>query len=74
MSFRLGQPEYVRLSVIDASGRTIRNLHEGMMLAGSHDASWDGRSDRSGDVPAGIYFVRLQTSQGVKLQRLAVMR
>jgi hypothetical protein len=74
MSFRLGQPEYVRLSVIDASGRTVRAIHEGMMLAGSHDASWDGRSDRSGDVPAGIYFVRLQTSQGVKLQRLAVMR
>lgn len=74
MSFRIGQPEYVRLSILDATGRTVRTLHQGMMEAGDHNRSWDGRGERSGDVPAGVYFVRLQTSKGISTQRLAVMR
>ena len=74
VSFRLGQPEFVRLSVIDASGRTVRTLHQGMMDAGDYNRSWDGRGERSGDVPAGVYFVRLQTSKGITTHRLAVMR
>jgi len=74
VSFRLGQPEYVRLSVIDASGRTVRTLQQGMMDAGDYNRSWDGRGERSGDVPAGVYFVRLQTSKGITTHRLAVMR
>jgi len=74
VSFRLGQPEYVRLSVVDATGRTVRSLREGMMAAGDYNQSWDGRGERSGDVPAGVYFVRLQTSKGISTQRLAVMR
>jgi hypothetical protein len=72
-AFRLAQPEFVRLSVLDAGGRTVRTLHQGMMEAGAHTGAWDGRSER-GEVAAGVYFVRMQTSQGVNTQRIAVVR
>jgi len=48
--------------------------YQGMMDAGDYNRSWDGRGERSGDVPAGVYFVRLQTSKGITTHRLAVMR
>jgi hypothetical protein len=71
--FALGQPEFVRLSVVDLNGRLIRTIHSGMMPAGEYTRSWDGMSD-AGAVPAGIYFIHLRTSQGVQTQRVAFVR
>jgi hypothetical protein len=59
---------------MDASGRVLRTLNEGLMLAGEYTRAWDGRSAHSGDAPAGVYFLSLRTSQGVKTQRVAVVR
>ena len=72
--FSLGQPEFVRLSIVDANGRSIRTLHEGMMTAGEYTRSWDGLSDRAGRVSPGIYFIHLRTSQGVTTQRVALIQ
>jgi hypothetical protein len=68
-TFRLARPEYVKLAITDASGRTIRTLREGMVGAGEHTQSWSGGND----VPSGLYFVSLRTSQGVHTQRVAVV-
>jgi hypothetical protein len=72
--FRIGRPEFVRLTVADASGRRIRTIHEGMMLPGEYTRSWDGMTDRMVGVPAGVYFISLGTSEGVTTQRVAFMR
>lgn len=71
---RIGQPEYVRLSVLDASGRVVRKVHEGMLSPGEHPLTWDGRSGRSEVVPAGVYFMSLRTSAGVQTRRVAIVR
>src|SRR5207342_363897 len=73
VTFRISKPEYVRLVVRDASGRTIRTIHEGMLLAGEYSRSWDGRSDRLQSVPAGVYFITLGTSSGWATQRVAYL-
>lgn len=73
-TFALGQPEFVRLSIVDATGRSIRTLHEGMLAPGEHTRVWDGLSERSGRVAPGVYFVHLRTSQGVTTQRVAMVR
>ena len=74
VSYRLGRPEFVRLTIVDATGRRVRTLIEGMMDAGDHVTSWNGQSDRGTLVPAGVYFITLGTSNGQSVQRLAVMR
>ncbi len=72
--FRIGRPEFVRLTVADATGRRIRTIHEGMMLPGEYTRNWDGKTDRMIGVPAGVYFISLGTSEGVTTQRVAFMR
>ena len=64
VAFRISRPEYVRLSVVDASGRVVRTLQSGMLLPGEHVRVWDGGSSDSREVPAGIYFLCLRTSAG----------
>src|SRR5262249_23540039 len=72
VTFRIDRPEFVRLSVVDLSGRKVATLHEGMLLAGEYTRMWDGMADGSGTASPGVYFISLGTSRGVQPQRLAL--
>ena len=74
VTFRIKRPEYVRLTVVDVSGRRIRSLQDGMLLAGEHTVTWDGRTELLSEAPAGVYVIALRTSEGVKTQRLVLTR
>jgi hypothetical protein len=62
----LGTP--VRLEVLDASGRRVDVLVDGWREAGRHEATW-----RSGDVPSGLYYVRLRAAGEDLVRRLCVL-
>ena len=74
VAFRIGTADRVQLTITDVSGRTIRRLHDGAMSAGRHVQNWDGRTDRGGLAPAGVYFIRLQSAVGAKTQRVTLVR
>ncbi len=74
LSFRISQPEFVRLSIVDATGRQVRVLQNAMMAPGTHTMAWDGSSESGERVAPGLYFVTLRTSAGMAAQRLAVVR
>jgi hypothetical protein len=73
LAFRLSQPEFVRMSIVDASGRQVRTLANSMMLPGEHIQMWDGHGDSGQRVAPGLYFVTLRTSKSLLSQRLAVI-
>jgi hypothetical protein len=52
------------LRVHDAAGRLVRTLLSGEIPQGGRVFSWDGRDDSGRTVPAGIYFVRVETPTG----------
>jgi hypothetical protein len=74
VSFRITQPEFVRLQVVDVKGQRVRTIQQGMMLAGQYSKVWDGKNDHGQQMPAGVYFLNLRTSQGEKTQRVTVVR
>ncbi|MGH7732058.1 MAG: T9SS type A sorting domain-containing protein [Candidatus Eiseniibacteriota bacterium] len=74
VEFRIPRPEYVRLSIVDVTGRAIRTLHDGMMPAGGHVLSWDGLTKARLEATPGVYLVSLRTSEGVRTRRIAVSR
>ncbi len=50
----------VRLEVFDTLGRKVSTVWDNWLAQGSHDFSWpDDHSNKN--LPAGIYFIRLQT-------------
>jgi hypothetical protein len=42
--------------------------------AGPHEQTWNGADDLGRPVPAGIYFLRLDTEAGSKVQRVTILR
>jgi hypothetical protein len=59
------------LRLLDVSGRTVRVLENGVVEAGRHQATWDGRDAQGRAMPAGVYFYEL-TAAGMKQGRQLV--
>ncbi|MEO7868964.1 MAG: FlgD immunoglobulin-like domain containing protein, partial [Candidatus Eisenbacteria bacterium] len=73
IGFSLPQAGSVRLEIYDLSGRRVWML-EGVMPAGTHAQTWNGRASDGGPVGGGLYFVRLVTPWGTHGERLVMLR
>lgn len=60
--FRLPTATMVDIDLLDAEGRMVRNLWEGM-VEGEHQVTWDGRAADGRALPAGIYWSRLRSGE-----------
>jgi hypothetical protein len=74
VAFDLPRPAHVLLRVFDAGGRLTRTLANGALPAGRHQSVWDGANDRGSTVPAGMYFIRLDSEVGRATRKIVVMR
>lgn len=60
LTFTLDAPAEVALAIHDARGRLVREFPAGVVPAGSHAVTWDGRDDAGQDVAAGVYLACLR--------------
>ncbi|HEX7878511.1 MAG TPA: FlgD immunoglobulin-like domain containing protein [Candidatus Eisenbacteria bacterium] len=67
-------PGFVTLSIVDAAGRRIREVHAGTLDVGTHRFGWDGRDDAGIATPSGVYYLRCATSDVVQSERLVRLR
>jgi FlgD Ig-like domain len=64
LSFELARSQPVVLSVFSVEGRRIRVLERGTLEAGRHQLTWDGLDDHGKRVANGMYFARLEATDG----------
>ncbi|HMB69511.1 MAG TPA: FlgD immunoglobulin-like domain containing protein [bacterium] len=62
------------VSLYDTAGRRVRTVARGQYAAGTHVATWDGRDGAGSPVPAGVYFLRVDTAGNVQTRKLVVLR
>jgi hypothetical protein len=72
--FRIQQASRVRLMIYDVAGRLRRLVLDRDLAAGAHSTRWDGRDADGARVPAGIYFLRLESGSGAASRPLSVVR
>jgi len=69
LRFDLPKTGPVRLAVYDVRGREVAVLAEGVLEAGRHEATLDGRG-----LAAGVYLARLAAGGRIQTQRLVLAR
>jgi len=72
--FYLPQPETIRLTAVDVTGREVATIAQGDFSAGWHQASWDLRDRTEQRVASGVYFVKLQAGRETPARKLVVIR
>ncbi|MFH1214194.1 MAG: DUF4185 domain-containing protein [Candidatus Neomarinimicrobiota bacterium] len=60
IAYRLVQPAEVILKIYDLNGRTVRNLVQNRVGAGTHQVIWNGADDGGRSLPSGVYFAQIQ--------------
>jgi hypothetical protein len=61
INYQLPVASHVELRVFNLLGEEVRRLVEGEQKPGIHKVFWTGRDERGEDLPAGIYFYRMET-------------
>ncbi len=77
LSFQLGPVAAagpVSLSLVDVTGRLVRNLVNGRLTPGLHEQIWDGLDGASRPAGAGVYFARLKCQGGVFTTRFTLLK
>jgi hypothetical protein len=69
IEFTLPADAAVRIDVLDVTGRTVRTLHDGIARAGTNDVAFDTKA-----WTPGTYFVRMQTGEHVRVEKMLVIR
>ncbi len=72
--FALGSAGPASLRVYDVSGRHVATLADGVLAAGAHTATWNGTDASGRSVAGGIYFYRLTSGEGTKIERMQLLR
>ena len=63
-----------RVAIYDATGRMLQVLLDGATQAGAHKVSWVGSNSAGRPLPAGAYFVKLETSAGTQSLKITLVR
>jgi hypothetical protein len=72
--FTLPQGGRAVVSVYDIRGRLVKRLHEGLLAAGEHTATWDGRDRHGRQQPSGVYVARLEAGSLRLSSRLTLVQ
>ena len=59
IKFDLEETASVRLTVLNVLGQQVRLLYKDKARIGENRYTWDGRNEKGGLVPKGIYFIKL---------------
>lgn len=74
LRFSTSRKQRVLVGVFAVDGRRVRTLRKGMMDAGEHRLTWDGRDDAGRQVASGLYFAGVETEGGRTTRRIARVR
>jgi hypothetical protein len=72
--FSVPRDGHVALAVFDQQGRRVRQLVDESVVAGEHEAGWDGMDTRGERVPSGIYFYRLDVDGRLLIGKVLAIR
>jgi hypothetical protein len=74
VAFSLARGGRARVAVFDIAGRTVRILADKLFTSGRHTVLWDGRESTGVRAESGIYFCRLNTSEGSISRKMMLLR
>ena len=69
ISFGLPSPSEMSLCVYDLTGRLVHEIEQGSFSAGHHVAIWD-----AGQLPSGVYLLRMETGEFVGVKKVTLIR
>lgn len=55
-------------------GQKVKTLKNGYIDAGFHSVVWDGTNDLNQNVPSGVYFIQIRTTEDMSTRKMTLLR
>jgi hypothetical protein len=65
---------YAEIAIYDITGSLVKTLFAGSLDGGSYEVVWDGKSENNSKVASGIYFCRLASGTGSRLEKITLLK
>jgi hypothetical protein len=72
--FTLPRSTWIKLDILDVSGRWVRNIVNDTYKPGTHYVTWDGCDETGREVAAGNYLVRMQAASPARGEEFQAVR
>lgn len=72
--FQLERPEFTSLAVFNSLGQQVATLLNKQLEASNHRIEFSGRGSDGNHLPSGVYMYRLQTSAGVQVRKMVLLK
>ncbi|MBN2029862.1 T9SS type A sorting domain-containing protein [bacterium] len=74
IAYQLPEANRVELLIFNTLGQRIRTLIDERKEAGYYTVKWDGLDERGLQVGSGIYFIRMQAGNIVKIEKMTLIK
>lgn len=74
IEYQIPKPGYVKLTICNTQGQTLRVLVDAYKAAGTYGVTWNGRDDYDNLVGSGIYYYILKNENNVKIKKLLFLK
>jgi flagellar hook assembly protein FlgD len=73
-SFALPVETAVNISIYNILGRKVAELVDGVLPAGRHTVSWDGKDSEKNSVSTGVYFAQMKAGEFKSTKKLSLIK
>jgi hypothetical protein len=74
ITFGLHNDTVTTLRIYSAGGRLVADLYQGLLDAGDHTVTWDGRASDGRQVASGIYFFEVRAGGETRTSKLVLVK
>jgi len=74
IEYHISKSSHVNITIFDILGGHVQTLVDKNIIAGTHLVKWDGRDNSQNSMSSGIYLLKLQTGDFVKVRKLILTR
>lgn len=74
IKFSLADEDQIRIDVYNMRGQLVQNLIDEHKASGTYKVHWNGRDSFDREVPSGIYFYRLATSETSQTRKMILLK
>jgi len=74
ISFNIPVAMNCSIDIFNIRGQKVRNIHNGILSAGSHNIKWNGKDMNGRSVASGMYFARINTPNTSRSIKMMLMK
>ena len=74
IKYQVLYPSYIKLEILDLTGRIIRTLVDGKKQVGYYNAAWKGDDSSGKSTSSGVYFVRLSSRDFTSVKKIIFVK